>query len=279
MTINDFAPLIQLGASLAIAVVAVDSVKSYTKQIADKLYKFPDFVKSTFGDCFGKLPDAETLDHLEPVTLDGKSTLASIEKVKRNRETVCKHIQIAQSEKLERVNEICQAKSLSSLNLLLFIYNAFLLFLGGLEISYSINVHLFVVTYTVFVLLFMCIGWIVGECEHKKKILQFSSLRHSIFSSLALVFLSLIVFFILEGKNTPLNFWINSNWYFFLIIGMCLVYVNFIIFTIKVGRSASDFKEEVQNTKSSILPDCENVKKEVDDLIATNRVSSTLNAD
>lgn len=279
MTISEFAPLIQLGASIAIAVVAVDSVKSYTKQIADRLYQFPDFIKSEFKECYGKLPDQETLDHLDPVDLNGKSTNSSIERVKRNRENVKKRIDEAQENTLKRVNEICQAKSLSSLNLTLFIYNAVLLFLGGLESSNYTNVHLFTVLYSLCVFLFILTGWIVGECECKKKIFHFSSLLHSILCSVTIGAISVVLFFLLKEKYYGLNQWIESYWHCFFIVGLLLTYINFLIYAAKVGHSASDFKSEVSTTKEGILPDCESVSKEVEDLLATTRVSNTLNAD
>ena len=279
MTISEFAPLIQLGASIAIAVVAVDSVKSYTKQIADRLYRFPEFVKSEFKECIGRLPDQETLDHLDPVDLNGKSTNSSIEKAKRNRENVKKRIDEAQENALKRVNEICQAKSLSSLNLTLFIYNAVLLFLGGLESSYCINVHLFTVLYSLCIFIFILTGWIVGESECQKRFLHFSSLLHSIICSVAIGIISVVLFFILKEKHYCLNQWIYSYWHYFFIAGMLLTYTNFLIYAAKVGHSASDFKNEVLATKKDILPDCENVSKEVNDLLATTRVSNTLIAD
>ena len=51
MTINDFSALIQLSATMSIAFVAVEYVKSYTDILCEKLFKFHDFVQAAFKEC------------------------------------------------------------------------------------------------------------------------------------------------------------------------------------------------------------------------------------
>ena len=176
MTISEITPLIQLSASIAIAVVAVESVKSYIKQVADRIFNFPEFIKKEFNVCREKLPDKQTLDLLEPMDINGKSTNSTIEKAKIHRENVEKSINSAQKEKEKRVGEICMAKSLSSFNLTLFIYNIVLLFLAGFENSFSKEVHLFVFFYSVSVFLFLIVGWLIGESESQYRLFHFYSI-------------------------------------------------------------------------------------------------------
>lgn len=279
MTISDFAPLIQLGASIAIAVVAVESVRSYIKQVADRIYNFPAFIKNEFNVCREKLPDKQTLDLLEPMVINGKSTNSTIEKAKIHRESVEKNIDLAQKEKEKKVGEICKAKSLSSLNLTLFIYNIVLLLLAGLESSFEKEVHLFTFFYSASVFLFLIVGWFAGESESKCRILQFSSLRHSIISSIILLVLSMIVVSIFGKTSESMILWVSSHWGVALIVGILLTYLNYAVFAIKIGNSASGFKADVIETKKGILKECNSVAKEVEELQMITRFSNTLSAD
>lgn len=87
MAINDFSAVIQLMATISIAFVAVEYVKSFTGQLCDRVFRFKDFITQSFQECKNSLADKETLDSLEPLIIEGKSTFATIEEVKR------KHIQ------------------------------------------------------------------------------------------------------------------------------------------------------------------------------------------
>lgn len=278
MTINDFSALIQLSATMSIAFVAVEYVKSYTDILCEKLFKFHDFVQSAFKECREILTDRETLDHLSPVDVDGKSTNTVIEKAKRKNESLTKEINEVEKTKKEEVSKACQARSMSSICLFIFLFNVLLLFLGGIETSYKLFSHTSSMILCSLAILYIVLGWIIGETDTPKKFCDFSSLRHISISFLIIFLFSIIpTFWIIQNSHWVA--FIQSSWNYFLFSGVVCSYLNFIIFIIKIGRKAFVFKKDVNKSKEELKNKCIEAKKDEDDLIATTRVKAKLKTD
>lgn len=278
MTINDFSSLIQLSATMSIAFVAVEYVKSYTDILCEKLFNFHDFVQSAFKECREILTDRETLDHLSPVDVDGKSTNTVIEEAKRKNESLTKEIDEVEKTKKEEVSTACQARSMSSICLFIFLFNVLLLFLGGIETSYKLFSHTSSMILCSFAIIYIVLGWIIGESDTPKKICDFSSLRHIIIAFLIIFLLSTMpTFWIIQ--NSHWEAFIQSSWNYFLFCGVVCSYLNFIIFIIKIGRKAFVFKKEVNKSKEKLKNKCKEAKKDEDDLIATTRIKAKLKTD
>ena len=124
MIINDFCAPIALAATLSMAFVAAESVKSYTSFLCERFFKFQDFVKSSFDECRSLLTDSETLNHLDVAEIgDGKTTVSEIEALKRERESLQKEIDKTAEEKQKRLPAVCEAESMSSICLFVFLIN------------------------------------------------------------------------------------------------------------------------------------------------------------
>lgn len=278
MIINDFAPLIQLSATLSIAFVAVEYVKSYTSILCEKVFKFHDFVKLAFCECREILTDRETLEHITPVDVGGKSTNSVIEEAKRKNESLTKEIEKEEKSKKEEVSAICQARSMSSLCFFCFLFNIVLLFLGGIENICTQFVHTFSMVYCSLILMYIIVGWCLGEKESPKKFCDFSSLRHAIYSFVIITVLS-IIFYVVDIYCNLLSEGLLSFWLYFLIVSVLFSYLNFVVFAVKIRQKAKVFKENIKSTKSKLVEKCKDAKKDADDLLATSRVEAKLKTD
>lgn len=278
MTINDFSSLIQLSATMSIAFVAVEYVKSYTSILCERFFKFQDFVEQSFKECRDILTDKETLDHICPIDIEGRSTNTAIEDAKRKNESLTKEIEDVEKAKKEEVSTSCQARSMSSLCFFVFLFNTLLLFFGGIENIIPQFTHIYSTIFCGLVCIYVIIGWSIGEVEKPKRFCDFSSLRHSICSFLIIVLVSTIACLVIMDNNCfSIN--IDSFWWYILIGSVLCSYMNFIIFVIKIGRKAVSFKENVNAAKDELKDKCKKAQREVEDLLATSRVSAKLKAD
>lgn len=278
MAINDFSSLIQLSATMSIAFVAVEYVKSYTSILCERVFKFHDFVKQSFRECREILTDKETLEHITPVNVGGKSTNSVIEEAKRKNESLTREIEKEENLKKEEVSAVCQARSMSSLCFFCFLFNILLLFLGGVESMCMQFTHIYSTIFCSFVLIYITIGWCIGENENPKKFCDFSSLRHVIISFITIVVLSAIFCSVVIYYNL-FSDKILYFWQYLLIVSVLFSYLNFIVFVAKIGQKAKAFKENVKSSKNDLVAKCKNAKKDEDDLLATSRIEAKLRTD
>ena len=280
MAINDFSALIELVATISIAFVAVEYVKSYTSVLCEKFFKFHDFVERAFNECCEVLTDMDTLNHIEPIVLEGRSTNTAIEAAKRKNESLNKEIEDMKKAKKIEVATVCQARSMSSLCLSLFMFNTLLLFFGGLETGHPEFVHVFTSIFCSFIILYLLLGWFLGEREKSHSICKFSSLRHATGCFLFGTFISLLT-------SSVVLFWLKDwflstiipYWWYILITSILFSYLNFIIFVWKIWNKANDFKKNIEKSKNELKIKCQEAETEVSDLMSTTRLSARLQAD
>lgn len=281
MTINSFSALIQLGATLSIAFVAVEYVRSYTFVLCEKFFKFHDFIKNSFEECRSILTDLDTLSHIQPISIGGGITTNSeIEAAKRTNEALTIEINNEEEKKKEELNCVCQAKSMSSMCFFIFLYNTLLLFVGGIEDVYTCFTHSFICLYTILGIIYLIFGWCLGEKEKPVRFCDFASLRHSIYGFLTILFIAIISNFFIYYLYFD---WYISNispyWWYILVINILFTYANFIIFVFKIRIKANAFKETVLESKSDLEKKCRKAEEHVSDLMGTTRLISKLQAD
>lgn len=277
MTLNDFSTLIQLSATLNIAFVAVEYAKAYTRTLSEKVFKFQFFIVSSFQECIELLIDKNTLDHLEPIVIEGKSTNNKIEKVKRDREILMKEIETEQKRLEENVKLMCESKSLSSLSLFLFLYSTTALFLVGITSLAPQFIPNFWSILTSLTVLFLIVGWMLGEKDKQQSYLDFSLLRHSImyfsFSVILSFILSIIFFYYSLDVST------SPCWTYILVFSALVPFTNFIAFLIKIKRKAKAVKNEITKCSSEIKTKCNTLKESVDALLNVSKLNQQLKID
>lgn len=274
MAINDFSTLICMAATMSIAFVATEYVTSYTKTLCERFFKFQEYVKASFDECRNLLTDKESLKLLHPVMVDGQSTNGKIEEAKRKNESVNKEIDELEKNKILEVTEMCQARSMSSLCLFVFMSNTILLFWGSIEPKLGEPVLMYLSVLCILSMLYVQFGWFYGEKESCKSWLHFSSLQHSVYSFILIMIITLLI----SLTNWSFISYITSLWWWILLVYIGFSYANFIVFVLKVRWKARMFKSKLENSKKDMIHKCQNAEKEVQDLMTISKMSADLNS-
>lgn len=281
MIINDFCEPIALAATLSIAFVAVESVKSYTSVLCERFFKFQDFVKSSFEECRSLLTDYETFNHLDIADIgEGKTTVPEIEALKRERESLQKEIDETAKEKQNRLPVVCEAKSMSSLCLFVFLINTAFLFVGSIESTSTSFFHSFISVFSILSLVYLILGWCIGEYTKPRRCFDYSSLKHPSIAFGLIVIISLALSFVFFFcKTCCLESFLDKFWWPFLIAIIVASYLNFIIFVAKIKRMANGYLQEVSDSKKELSEKCNCATKKVNELIAATKLINRLKAD
>lgn len=277
MAINDFSALIQLSATISIAFVAVEYVRSFTSVLCEKFFMFQVSISQAFKGCLSCLTDRETLDHIEPMDINGRSTNTAIEQAKRKNESLRKKIIEEEEHKKNEVALACQARSMSTLCYFLFLFNTFLLLLGSLEGGHPSFSHVSIAICCTLADLFLICGWMFGEKEKPLKYCNFSSLRHVTYYFVAILFLSvvftLLIFHYVKDYSLAL---LGNFWWYLLLSNVVFSYINFIVFVVKIWNKAQNFKKKVEDSADELKKECAEAEKEVNELLSISRLSARL---
>lgn len=279
MAINDFSPIIQLMATLSIAFVAIEYVKSFTSQLCERVFRFKDFIAQSFKECKNSLADNETLNSLVPLKIEGKSTFTAIEEVKRKHETLSAEVETESKLKIQELKEVCQIRSMSALCLYIFLSCALILFLGGFEKEFTNFVRTAGTLFMVFSLIYLLCGWLYGERQKPfLKFCYFPSLRHTIIGFGIMSALTMLITYILCFKKIEFIY-LDTVWNDILPLFILFICSNYVVFVVKIWKKAHQFRGNVNDAKEQMKEKCCAVKNEVDDLVAINRVSTRMRAD
>lgn len=279
MEINDFSTFIQLIATLSIVFITVEYVKSYTKVLCEKFFKFPNLVEETFKKCRDVLTDRNTLNHIKSININGVNTNVQIEEVKRENELLNKQITDKENEFKTKMLTACQVRSMSSLCFFSFIVNVVLLLIGSIE-KIDVNItHLFLSIFCILSTIYLFIGWLVGENECPKKYCDFSSFNHVFYGSIIIIAISIL--FTIGGilKKDYIFILDIPIWWYVLLICTSLCLMNFVIFFIKIKHKAGVFMQEVKKGQEELMKKCEEAKKAEEELIKVHEFSSKLKTD
>lgn len=279
MAINDFSAIIQLMATISIAFVAVEYVKSFTGQLCERVFRFKDFIIQSFQECKNSLADKETLDSLEPLSIEGKSTFATIEEVKRKHETLIMKADSECNLKINKLKDVCQVSSMSAMCLYVFMACVLILFLGGFEQTFTRFVRTMGTIYMMLSLIYLFCGWSFGErLKPVIKFYYFSSLRQTIIGFFIISVISFIFTCYLFCYNLQIMH-LDMVWPQILPLFLLFVCANYVVFVVKIWKKAQQFRGDINEAKELLKNECCSVKNEVDDLVAINRVNSKLMAD
>lgn len=281
MIINDFCAPITLAATLSIAFVAAESVKSYTSVLCERFFKFQDFVKSSFDECRSLLTDSETLNHLDVAEIgDGKTTVSEIEALKRERESLQKEIDKTAEEKQKRLPAVCEAKSMSSICLFVFLINTVYLFIGSIESTAESFFHSFIGIFSILSLVYIVLGWCIGEFKNPHRCFDYTSLKHPSIAFGLILILSLVLSFVfIFCEACCLESFFDKFWWPFLITIIIVSYLNFIIFVVKIKQMAHEYQQEVSDSKKKPGEKCNCAATKVNELIAATKLINRLKAD
>lgn len=276
MQIDDFSSLIELIATISIGFVAVEYVKSYTSILCERIFQYVSFISKSYDECRGVLTDQDTLEHIEPVDIGGKSTIDAVEKLKVEHENLHKEIREEEEKLKNAIVEASQSKSLSSTCFYVFLSGIVLLWAASLEKQWESQVHTFLSVYCLLSVLYLLFAWILGEKEKPCTVLNFSSLKHSFICFIVILLLSSICSLCSIILPASVVVFIESAWLIAIVSYIVLSYLNFAVFAWKINRQAKKFREKVNTSKERMKKKCTDMSSEVQDLLAVVRVNSKL---
>lgn len=272
MELNDFSSLIEVGVTLNIAFVAVEYVKSYTRVLCNQVFKLQEFISVSFNDCIKILVDEETLAHIQPNKIgENKNTNNLIEKAKRTREIIKKEIDTEKAKFDEKIENVCEAKNVSSISLWLFFYGLTALFLCGCEMPHQME-HTFWTFLSILTILYSIMGWFV-HTNQKNVWIDFSSLRHAIIY----FWISFVFCIIFVGVfHTRIFLIIEIVWQNILFLSLIWMFSNFVASVIMIWNKADAVRKEIDKSSKQIQAKCTNLQKDVDRLINVNELCAQL---
>lgn len=270
MSIAGFASLFALAATLNIAFVAVEYAYSYTKILSARIFNFTELITDQFKEIHNILLLKETLNNIEPTEIGGQSTLSQIEKNKREIEKLESEINIEKETLYEEINSICESKSFSALSLWNFFYSVSILFIIGLESTFTIFAHMFLYSASAFTLLYMIIGWFWGE---NNTIISpfYSSLKRSIITFLLFLAASIVVA-IRANTCCPLS---NADT---IITPICAAvpFLNFISYYFIIRHKGKSIKSKIKSCASKYQDSCSEIDKDIENLKTIDKVRNQL---
>ena len=272
--------MIGLTATLTIAFVAVEYVKSYTRVVCNRFFSLEKTVTDTFAECVKCLTDTETLESITPPMIGGRSTNNIVQQAQLKNEALRKNISDLQNEKLAEIGSVCRARSMSSLCFFLFMSNTLLLFLAGLEGRLGLYTHIACIVLSVCSVLYLVLGWCLGEKPKPVRFFNFTSLRHPIYSVGCTVALAIIATVLAKVYLiSPFVQNIQECWWMFLLGFIIVSYINFIMFVVKIWRKALRFLDDIYELKRIKKKECEDAQADIKDLLGTCRLNDKLRSD
>lgn len=277
MEINDFSALIQLTATLTIAFVAVEYVKSYTRVVCNRIFGLEKTVKDAFAECLKCLTDTETLEKITPPMISGKSTNNIVQEAQLKNETLRKEITDLEEKNLAAIGSVCRAHSMSSLCFFLFMSNTLLLFLACLESRFALYTHVACIVLCIFSILYLAFGWSLGEKKNPVKLCNFMSLKHPMYSVgvMAVLTVAAVVLAIIFINSSFIQN-VEGYWWVVLLAFLFVSYLNFLMFVIKIRRKSLDFLEDIYELKGKKKIECEEAQTDIKDLLGTCRLNDKL---
>lgn len=280
MEMNDFSALIQLTATLTIAFVAVEYVKSYTRVVCNRIFGLEKTVTEAFKECVDCLIDDETLKNIKTPNIEGKSTNNIVQKVQVENETLRKNISDLQEEKLAAIGTVCRARSMSSLCFFLFMSNTLLLFMASLEGRLGIYIHIACIVLCCCSVLYLLIGWWLGEKANPVKFCNFTTLKHPMYGVGITVGLTIIaVVFAKVFINNPFIQNVDGYWWMILLAFLIVSFLNFVMFVFKIRSKALGFLDDIDKLKGAKKKECEDAQSDIKDLMGACRLNDKLKSD
>ena len=280
MEINDFSALIQLTATLTIAFVAVEYVKSYTRVVCNRIFGLEKTVKDAFAECLKCLTDTETLEKITPPMISGKSTNNIVQEAQLKNETLRKEISDLEEKNLAAIGTVCRAHSMSSLCFFLFMSSTMLLFLASLENRLGLYTHVACIVLCICSVLYLVLGWCLGEKAKPVKCFNFASLRHPLYSVGIMVVITVIAVVLANVFINALFFQkIEGYWWIVLLVFLIVSYLNFVMFVFKIRSKSLGFLDEISKLKGTKKKECEDAQSDIKDLMGACRLNDKLKSD
>lgn len=271
LSLSGFSSVIELATTLNIAFVAIEYVKTYTKVLCNQVFDLKQFIQRAFQECVSGLPDSGTLATIPHITINEHNTDELVEKLKRDCELLLKEINNTKELHEEKVDEVCEAKNVSSISLFLFFVGVGGLILSGFEADYQSIVRCLWSIFFICSLIYCIIGWGVSE-ESKHRVFNFESLRHAIISFFVVLVISSSIFI----WHQIADIFIQRVWNWLLPVSVLFSFSNFVIASGKIWYKARDTKVEIKKSQEEIIKKCQDLSSKVNQMISVRDLANDL---
>ena len=273
MRLGDFSSFIEMATTLNIALVAIEYVKTYTNVLCSQVFNFHDFINSSFSKCEETLVDKNTLEHISPNDIDGRSTNSLIEAVKRKREKIIEEIKEEKASFKDKIKSVCEAKNISSVSLWHFFLGVTGLFLIGIEDHFALTKAVWGCL-IILTIIYSVWGWIAKEKKRDSVFSDYSSLRHTI-----IYFSTGLIISIVVAYCGCVDSFFDSIWDWAMPLTLFIMYCNFVAAVVKVWVKSQTVKNEIKESCSKIQKECDELKSTVDGLTSISDISKKLGVD
>lgn len=282
MELSNFSSLIEVGVTLNIACVAIEYAKSYTSTLCNQVFNLKSQIANSCKECEESLTDETTISNLPNANLNGANTDILKDRLKSKRNTLISDIAKKKKELEEKIKEVCEVKNISSICLWLSMLGLTGLFLIGFEDTTegaeNPGIHLYWTILTLFSVIFTVLGWKRGDKEKPLwKVIDYCSLRFSLFTFLICSALSTTVYFLIIGAEFVS--YIERWWSAILVFSMFLIYSNFVASSIEVWNKAKRGQNEIIKEKGELMKRCEEINSQVNSLQGVGNVAAMLTTD
>ncbi len=282
MEISNFSSLIEVGVTLNIACVAIEYVKSYTNVLCNQVFNLKAIIINSCNDCINTLIDETTIRNLRTANINGVNTDTIRDRLVSRRTSLVEEINNERTKLENRIKDVCVVKNISSICLWLSMYGLTGLFLMGFECpsnnSDNLFIHIFWTFLTFLGTLFSILGWIRGENDKPLwKVIDYCSLRFSIFTFIACVLLGCLSLFSVNIEF--LNSLIGWSWKGVLIFSMFLCYSNFAASAVEIWNKAKAGRKEISTKKDELMQKCISFNNDVNSMQGVSNVAAMITAD
>gem|GEM_PF-1540046 len=282
MEISNFSSLIEVGVTLNIACVAIEYVKSYTSVLCNQVFNLKSQIESSCKECLDSLIDETTIRNLPNANVNGSDTDIIKERLISRRGSLVSEISNKEKTLKEMIKQVCEVKNISSICLWFSILGLTGLFLMGFEDSGewadNSGIHLYWTILVLFSIIFSVLGWIRGNKEEPLlKVIDYCSLRFSIFTFIACMIIGEVLFHFL--KTSILVGLVESWWVEILVFSMFLTYSNFIASSIEVWNRAKKGQNKIIKEKASLMDKCTELNNSINSLQGVGNVAAMLTTD
>lgn len=276
MGISNFTSLLELAAGLNVALVAVETYKSYTHVLARKVFNLPSFVDICLHQSYVKLENRTSLEEIDKLDMNGVDGMLKVEECKRDSEILRSLLEDTKKTILNKIDKYCELKSFSGLSLWAFLYCVILLIFSGFSdtVLMSILMEYVFVIISLLTFIYFIIGWIFGERSQRFSSF-YKSLSFVIILFMIVLFIICILILVLLLNNITLDF-VLSYTRFYTPIFVLLPLFNFIVFFYLIRKKTIAIQIEIREETNDVINQCEKWEKTASDLITSYRTASSL---
>lgn len=267
---SEFYSVIQLLATIAIGFVLLGYSEFFTEMLRTRFFRTDEKISKAGKDCIDRLPDEATLNSLKATPVGKGTTEEQIKELKRK----CKEMKenkIPEFEKQARkeLNGICYLRSIASMSFFVFMFSTTMLFLPSLIRLYGAIVTIALLLFSSLCIVYMVLGWFLGEKEIKCKMLDFGSMMHPIVCFVLVCAISVGLAFLPCWESID----IGKSWKYLFVLLIIVGWVNFLMYAFVVRRTIKKFERLLNAKRQPYWDECNSLLDECNKLVAVMDVA------